>query len=225
MNHASIESPIATSLARIHRAITRGLDVATEYGPARLAAAPEDGRLREGLCDYVRALAFVLHEHHEAEDHMVFPSLRDALAGVPWDRLMAEHRTMAAYLERVQEALPCDGDEAGPRWPLAPLVNALEPLRETWLRHIAVEEAGLSSEALNAAFSPAEQERLAAGWQEAPPSQTEIDAMSLVLPWLLHNLAPDDRAAMIAEMPPEAVAPVDGAWAERWAPMRPLLLP
>ncbi len=47
----------------------------------------------------------------------------------------------------------------------------------------------------------------------------------LVVPFLLYNLSPEDRATMSAEMPPvvtQQLVPV--VWKEKWQPMSPFLL-
>jgi hypothetical protein len=47
----------------------------------------------------------------------------------------------------------------------------------------------------------------------------------VVMPFILHNLSPEDRAVMAGQMPPvvsQELVPV--VWREQWAPMKPFLL-
>jgi hypothetical protein len=46
-----------------------------------------------------------------------------------------------------------------------------------------------------------------------------------LVPFVLYNLSPDDRAVMVAAMPPNVLTElVPIAWADDWRPMKPFLL-
>jgi hypothetical protein len=74
-------------------------------------------------------LASVLHHHHHAEEVLLFPRLVDA--GFPSGDLSADHQTLLAALEAVDEALKSDADPSAPLRELDALLRA----------HLAVEEA------------------------------------------------------------------------------------
>ena len=56
-------------------------------------------------------------------------------------------------------------------------------------------------------------------------SQEHAQPDYLVVPFILYNLAPEDRAIMAGSMPPVVTQElVPKAWKEKWAPMQPFLL-
>ncbi len=135
----------------VHGAIRRDLDtverLAVELGdglPAEQARSEveklrADGPLWQLKVNCLRYCRFV-HMHHNAEDSLFFPRLREAnpaLAPVV-DKLEADHRTVSDLLDEVEAGAAelTDGDDATrPR-----LVNALESLAAELLAHLDYEE-------------------------------------------------------------------------------------
>ncbi len=209
---------VAADLIRIHRVITRGLEVSIQHSRAPLAAAAA-----AGFITYVQTLSWVLHGHHVGEDQAAFPFLRQKQIDAPYLLLVAEHGQMQAILNEVKPAIDQLAAEPGDRKSLAFMHLALNRLAGVWQPHIAREEAHLTSQAIAAAISLEEQISLAQKF--AQHGQQNSGPAHLAVPFVLYNLSAEDRAAMIRVMPPEVtqhLVPV--VWKDQWAPMKPFLL-
>ena len=77
MSKVVVEKPeIGGDLVRVHRAITRAVTVAREYGEGYAADGYPDADTQKGYLTYVRCLVALLHGHHSTEDETMFPDLR-----------------------------------------------------------------------------------------------------------------------------------------------------
>ncbi|MDR3575006.1 MAG: hypothetical protein P4L50_14190 [Anaerolineaceae bacterium] len=86
-------------------------------------------------------------------------------------------------------------------------------LQKMWHPHIHIEETDFNKDKINQAFSHEEQARMNSEFAEHSAKHSSPDY--LVLPFMLYNLPPDDRAAMERELPPivtEQLIPI--AWKE-----------
>jgi hemerythrin-like domain-containing protein len=209
---------VAADLVRIHRVITRGLEVSIRHSRAPLRAATA-----AGFVTYVQTLAWVLHGHHVGEDQAAFPFFRQKQIDAPYLLLVAEHGQMQAILDEVKPAVDRLAAEPGDRKSLAFVHQALSQLAGVWHPHIAREEAHLTSQAIAAAIGVEEQMSLAKGFAEH--AQQNSGPNYLAVPFVLYNLSAEDRAGMVRVMPPEVtqhLVPV--VWKDQWAPMKPFLL-
>jgi hypothetical protein len=208
---------VGSDLLRIHRAITRSLEIALlhsrESGPAR-------GQ-REGFQRYLRALVILLNAHHQGEDEVSFPFWRVKAPQDPLDRLEQHHSQMLPWLAQISTWV-----ESNPDWDVASLAvlhESILSLDDLWRTHIALEEDVFSPDNAARLLTLEENAQLAAqlaehGRQHALPSE-------LVLPFVLYNLTPQDRAGLAATMPAVITQQlVPGPWRETWAPMEPFLL-
>lgn len=214
---------LADDLLRIHRIITRALSVARERGAVFGRAGFPDARTRDGYLAYARALLATLHAHHGAEDLLVFPRFRERIPEAPYDRLDRDHRDLVPALSTADEAVQSAMAGLPPSDWLGRLLGAFDRIDRLWHAHIAVEEEHFHGAALDAALTAAEQEEI--GKAASAHAQKHAGPDYLVVPFLLHNLEPADRAAMAARLPPvvtQQLVPV--AWKEKWAPMEPFLL-
>jgi hemerythrin-like domain-containing protein len=213
---------IAADLIRIHSVVTRGLSVSLERGQTFAGDGFPDALTREGFVDYVQSLVSVLHAHHLGEDELAFPYLRDLLPGVPYDLLSEQHQQMVPILDEITAA-----NEAVAAEPESQSVNALNrtltQVDELWHPHIQIEEEEFTVERGAELISVDEHIRLAQLF--AKLSQEHAQPDYLVVPFILYNLAPEDRAIMAGSMPPVVTQElVPKAWKEKWAPMQPFLL-
>lgn len=215
---------LGAELTRIHTVVTRSLDVAIDRCQVFAGLGWPDADAPEGLLNYVRCLESFLGAHHTAEDEVLFPNLGTRLPEAPFARLKAEHLQVEELLAYVGPAV--DTVEAAVVWSdeaLRSLAALLERLRELWRPHIQVEEAHFGAEVLGPLLPPEEHARLARLASEH--SQKNSGPDYLVLPFLLYNLAPEERAFVERVMPPvvtQELVPV--TWADRWASMKPFLL-
>jgi len=212
----------AQALLRIHRVISRGLIVAVQSGGDFIQAGfPEPG-LRIGFVLYLQALVAVLGAHHLGEEQIAFPALRDKLTDAPYDRLARHHQEIVALLDSLRKLIP-SLEAGGDPVELTALVECLRKISAIWRPHIQAEEWYFSEDALDAAMSAQDQGRLSAAFGKH--SQEHALPAHLVLPFLLFNLAGDDRSQMAASLPATVVEQlVPKAWKEQWAPMQPFLL-
>ena len=215
---------VAEDLLCIHAIITRGLNVSIERGRAFTQGGYPDAPAREGFIDYVRSLVSVLHAHHLTESDVVFPSFRARVPDAPFDLLIAQHRDLEPLLQQANAAIGEVSAEAAAGAALARLIGLLERVAGLWHPHIRVEEDHFSPDRLAVLFDVEQHEALnrAAAGHSAQHSGPDY----LVVPFLLHNLAPEKRRYFSRSMPPivtEQLLPV--VWKQKWAPMLPFLLP
>jgi hypothetical protein len=221
MTRTNVPEPeLGGDLLRVHRAITRALGVAREHGEAFGGAGHPDAGTWQGYLIYVRCLAALLHAHHTTEDEAVFPDLCDRLPQAPCDALMAQHRAMEPVLGEIEAALT-GAPSAGPERTLEVLLPALARLDDLWQTHIALEEAHFGPQALGRTLTMAERRR--AGRATSRHAARHQRPFALMLPFLLYNMVPEDRAVMLQLMPP-IVPLLLGLFKPRWRALAPFLL-
>ncbi len=214
----SIQPNSGEDLIRIHKAITRGIDVSINHSQG---CGPQID-LRPGFLTYVHALTIVLHGHHSGEDDISFPFWKAKNPVVPVEQLMDEHRHMVFQIEKI-EAWVNSGEAAWQPGTLSTVHGALTALGDLWSPHIALEEAVMGPEMAEQMLTPEENEVL--GIQLSQHGQQHAQPGELALPFVLYNLAGNDRAAMQQAFPPviaQQLIPID--WKPVWLPMQPFLL-
>lgn len=213
---------IGTNLIRVHRAVTRALDVAIERGQQFAAEGWPDEGTREGYVNYVRSLISFLRGHHLGEDDLIFPYFRDKLPHVPYEQLGRDHHELEALLVKMEGALDAEA-VPGSTQVLAELLGGLQAARGMWHPHIQIEEEHMAAEILGRLLPVEEHVRL--GRASAEHSQAHSGPDYLVVPFFLYNLGEEDRAAMARIMPPIVTEQlVPHVWKEKWASMKPFLL-
>jgi hemerythrin-like domain-containing protein len=217
------ESSLAKSLITIHKVITRGLEVAKGRSQSFADEGSADVSPRSGFVSYLRAFVSVTHAHHLTEDELFFPYFREKIREAPFDLLTAQHREVARLLDEMEPAI--HEAERGPQAiePFSRIGRIAAELGEIWHPHIAKEEGIFSPERVNATVAPDEQLRLIKLATEHNMKNSGPDY--LVVPFVLYNLSPEDRATISEGMPPivtQQLVPV--AWKEKWEPMSPFLL-
>lgn len=214
---------IGAVMVRVHKAITRGLDVSSERSAAFVQEGYPDAATQEGFVTYVRTLEWVLNAHHLSEDHVAFPYLRSKLPDAPYGELLAEHQEMEEILEELQVALEAVSAQAQAGDSLKGLNRTVTRLAELWHPHIDKEQLHLYDiEKTEAVMDLDEQIQLSQ--EVAEYSQQQADPAFMV-PFLLYNLPPEERANMAQAMPPVVIQEmVPVVWKEKWVPMEPFLL-
>jgi len=222
---------IAEDVLRIHRLITRALQVSVEQSAAFAQDGYPDQAHRKGLIAYVRCLATLLHAHHVTEDESVFSYLRNVLPDAPYEALTTQHRAMDPVLDEIKAALEgvASSEQNGPA--LRELHDALDRMNALWHTHISQEEQHLSSQRIGAMVDEDEQARMSGVFaREGRKHQIGVAPLYWLLPFLLYNLESLDRQWMEAQMPsPRLSWVVTGVllpriWRKKWAPMAPFLL-
>jgi hemerythrin-like domain-containing protein len=221
---AEANSPnVALDLLRIHSIITRGLNVAAEKSQAFAREGFPDRSTREGFICYARSLVSVLDSHHLTENELVFPYFRAKLPDAPYDLLIAQHQEVVRLLDHIKIAVEEAAADSQPAAPLTRLNVALRSLGEIWHPHIGIEQSHFTPDRVGPLLAPEEHSRLSRLWAEHGRQHTGPDY--LVVPFLLYNLPPEERAIFARAIPlivTRLLMPV--VWKKRWAPMRPFLL-
>jgi len=166
----------------------------------------------------------VLNAHHLGEDETAFPYFRQKLPNAPYDKLMADHRLIEGVLEKLEAAAASVAGNAQPGEPLHTLDGVLATLSRLWHPHMGSEESILFDPETIAALMD-EDENLQLGQKMGESSQKHLHAPPVEIPFVLYNLAPDDRAMMAKMLPPvvtQQLVPL--VWRAQWAPMKPFLL-
>ncbi len=213
---------VVSDLLTFHHVITRGMKVSLERGRAFSRSGFPDAETKRGFLDFARCTAIVTRAHHDTEDALVFPAFRSRLPGIPYDELDQQHEELLPLLEAVGRGVEA-GDKGLPErdW-LPALAESLHRVLDLWERHIEIEERHFTEEAVGEKFPPAEQEEL--GRKFAEHGQKLAQPPPLILPFVLFNLEPAERAALSAKLPPPVTQLVATAWAPTWAAMKPFLL-
>jgi hemerythrin-like domain-containing protein len=214
---------IGADLARLHSIVTRGLEVAIDHSQSLAQQGYPDAATREGFISYVRSLTSVLHAHHLTEDELAFPYFRDLMPDTPFDSLTVEHQEMTPLIDQIEMVI--EKVEADPHAaePLNDLNRALIKVRDLWHPHIELEEDHLSPEKADELLSVEEQIEL--GKRFAQHNQEHAKPDYLVVPFLLYNLTPEERAIFSQGLPPvvtQELVPI--AWKDKWSQMKPFLL-
>jgi hemerythrin-like domain-containing protein len=214
---------LVSDLLAIHHAITRGLRVSLNRARSFLGEGFPDPETKRGFLDFAKCTVIVTVAHHDTEDDLIFPEFRRRLPEAPFDALDEQHEELLPLLDAVTTGIET-GRKGAPNaeW-LPALAESLEALGKRWRAHIDLEEKHFSEEAIGRVFSSEEQETL--GRQATERGQKLAQPGPLVLPFLLFNLEPEERAKFSAKLPPQVTQQlVPGDWAETWAPMKPFLL-
>jgi len=211
-------SNLSESMFRIHRAISRALNVAVQVNKSKGPAI----ELRPGFQLYLQALAAVLHAHHVSEDEVLFPFWRGVEPQAPIDTLIHHHRSIIPYLKDIHGwvALGLEGWKPDS---ISQLGTTIDGLNQLWHNHITLEESVFSVGQVVKLLSAEDGEEL--NTQLAAQSQQHAQPAELVIPFVLYNLEGEDREAMKVAFPPvviEQMIPI--TWKPAWQPMQPFLL-
>lgn len=214
---------IGVGMVCIHHVITRGLGVALDYTTKFAEEGFPNAERRDGFIHYLRSLASVLHGHHMTEDELAFPGFRAKFPDAPYEVLTGHHGTIAESLVKLNGLIELYAQNPEQSDLLKDIHKALREIDTVWHRHIALEEEHFTVEKLGLAFAPDEHTAMGRQFSEHTQKLTGPDYM--LVPFILYNLAPDERALMAGMMPPvltERLVPVD--WKEKWSPMQPFFL-
>lgn len=216
------ETNIVVSFLTIHKVITRGLRVSIESVQGVIQHGFQDEGSREGLFNFIRALSAVLHSHHLTEDEVAFPYFRDMIPEAPFDTLIHWHQEMVEILGEIKLAAEkCENNEEL-EMNLGSLEAALIKLDDSWQPHIQMEMDEFISKA-DALIPVEEQLRLVRLFSEH--GQKHATPPYLTVPFMLYNLASEDRKIFSQGMPSEVLQHlVPVVWKAQWESMKPYLL-
>ncbi len=210
---------LGADLLRIHSIISRGLQISISYSRQFEKNGFPSAKIREGFFSYVQSLLSVLDAHHNLEDELAFPYLKDILPDGPYDLLMAQHQVLVPALAQAKAAV----EDASANVPLEKVHDLLKKIDELWHPHIQIEEGFFTLQKLGSVIPVEEHIRLGKVYMEH--SQQHTEPAFLILPFLLYNLPLDQRKVFAGHMPAEVAEQlVPVVWKEKWEPMKPFLL-
>jgi hypothetical protein len=212
---------LAQDLVRIHKVITRGLNVGVTRGKEFLGDGFPSQELQRGFADYIQSLTSVLDAHHLGEDEVAFPALKEKLPSAPYGRLTSDHKKIEAVLNPIRASIP-EVSGANPVGGLGEVVAGLRKILAIWPSHIGIEESSFGAKPIAEVMSVEEQGNVSA--LMAKHSQEHAGPPFLVLPFVLYNLDGADREAMAAGIPEPVRELVGKEWKDQWGLMRPFLL-
>ena len=191
------ETPSGTAIGerivRIHRVISRALDVTIKSGSRYSREGLPDTRTRNGLGTYLDCLATLLYSHHMNEDAFIFPYYQTRAVDAPYERLLDEHQQLEPLIERIR------GMVAGPAVArvgvdqMGAIAATATEIRDVWVPHIDAEESWFGPEALSKVMSV--EARLDSGHKGAHNVRRYQPGASLtLLPFIIYNLEGEERA-------------------------------
>jgi hemerythrin-like domain-containing protein len=210
-------SPVVSGLLRIHKIISRGLNISIRKCDEYLGKQGIPSGEVTGFTMYLSTLKWVTHSHHLSEDDIVFPYFKD-LIDAPFDRLKDDHNEMARILEALDQCI-VELSSGG----ISRLRVVLDDFDKVWGPHIKIEEENFTSEKLQAVIGMKEQATLVENLGEHGLKNTGPGP--LALPFLFYNLEGKDREDFMKPIPwivKNVLVPV--VWRSKWKPFSPFLL-
>ncbi len=213
---------MAQDLIRIHKVITRGLEVSLRSGDQYLDAGFPQPQELAGYSSYVHCLKEIISAHHTSEDQIIFPEVRKVLSTAPYEQLTSDHLKIETLLTTLPQAIAdLSGDQ--PKKGAEIIVDTLGKISSLWYTHIGLEETNFSEAAVDRLFPKDEQKRISDA--AAKHSQELAKPVYWIVPFTLFNLEPEERVKMAANIPAAVLDDlVPKVWKEQWAPMKPFLL-
>lgn len=195
-----------SDMIAVHRALTDSLDAA----PNLIGGAGVDPARVEVISSFYDNVIEFLHVHHTGEDELIYPLLEDRCSDskVLLERIDAQHGLLNEPMKITAQAIAA--------WRESPTVetgraavSAIAVVDETLRPHLEEEEAMV----LPIASAWMSQEE----WGQLPGHT--LRSFSGDKPWLAlglirEELAPEQRDAMLAAMPPE----MQTVWLDQWEP-------
>jgi hemerythrin-like domain-containing protein len=214
---------IGTVMVIIHHAITRGLEVSIKQSTNFELSGYPDEAIQKGFATYIRTLDSVINAHHLSEDNIIFPILRTKLPDAPFDQLLADHRQMDGFLKEIKATVESMTIQAQNSDLLKNLNHNLIGLEEIWTPHIKKELFYIYDTAkTEAVMDVNEQIKLI---QDVSNYSQQQGDPAFIMPFILYNLNPEERANLSQHMPPvlmQELVPI--TWKKQWSPMQPFLL-
>jgi len=213
---------LAQDLIRIHKVITRALNVGKVKGIEFLQSGFPSPQFLLGFTSYIHCLSSVLGSHHQGEDLIAFPAFRKVLPSAPYAQLLSDHHAIEMLLVLIPPAVAdLSGDAPGNG--LRIIVDTIRKISEIWEPHIQLEEYFFSKDAITGVIDLEEQRHI--GEAAGKYSQEYSVPPYWVIPFILFNLDLEDRATMASNFPPMIMDElVPKVLKDQWAPMKSFLL-
>jgi hemerythrin-like domain-containing protein len=217
------QGDIGTDIIRFHRIITRSLEILIQNVNRFLEIRAIDEQKQEGFLKYIQTFSTVMDAHHVLENEKIFPYFKDKLPDAPYDQLMAQHKGVEVLLSQINDGIKSLKSNVDELKSLDLLKTDLGKIDRIWHPHIRIEEEQIYGRVGSLNISLEETNRLREDYSQF--FQEHAEPAYLVVPFVLYNLSPEDRA-ILAQGFPEIVTkklvPID--WKDEWISMLPFLL-
>lgn len=214
---------VARDIYFIHLVITRSLNVALEHCQSCKNQKIDNHSLESGFLTYVQSLVTLLDSHHIVEDEVIFPYFQGKLENAPFETMNSQHLEMLPVLEQMKVTIDNLTNNSAVSDNLSTLQQLLIQIRDIWEPHFQLEELYLTPENISNIIDQEEEIRLTHLFAQEAGKHIHPDY--LLIPFILYNLSPENRAVMSQVFPPfliEKVASSD--WQSQWKPMSPFLI-
>jgi hemerythrin-like domain-containing protein len=215
------QGDVGTDIIRFHRIITRSLEIAIQNVNKYLELGSIEER--EGFLKYIQTFSTVMDAHHLLENERIFPYFKDKLPDAPYDRLMTQHEWVKTSLSQINGGINNLKSNVDELESLNSLKTGLRQIEKIWHPHIRIEEEQIYGKVESLNISLEETNRLREEYSQF--FEEHAEPASLVMPFVLYNLSPEDRAIMTQGFPEivtKQLVPVD--WKDEWISMQPFLL-
>jgi hypothetical protein len=197
LDHEAAPRPDVTDMIAVHRVFRDTLAAA----PALVGGAPSSDQARvELIANYYDNILRFLEVHHDGEEALVFPKLRERCPGEVGviDKLESQHKEVVRLLEEAEGSVAAwaGGDAAAQR----AVADRLEALRAHLVMHLDEEEA-TALELCAENLSPEEWGALSGHGM----ANFTGDKVWLILGLIRDRMTEEQRIDMIEHMPPPAV--------------------
>ncbi|MGZ7108511.1 MAG: hemerythrin domain-containing protein [Methanobacterium sp.] len=217
------QGDVGTDMIRFHRIITRSLEVNIQNVNRYLEIGAIEESDEEGFLKYVQSFSTVLDAHHLLENEKIFPYFKDKLPDAPYDRLMDQHKLVKESLSQINGGINNLKSKVDELDSINLLKTGFREIDKIWHPHIRIEEEHIYEHIGSLNLSPEETNRLREEYTQF--FGEHVSPPFLVMPFVLYNLSPEDRA-IVSQRFPEIVTkklvPID--WKDEWASMQPFLL-
>lgn len=214
---------IGDDIILFHKLITRSLEVAIQSVNKFLEDKTLIKSSDEGFINYMQSFSSVLEMHHLHENEKLFPYFKDKLPDVPYERLMLQHKTVKVLTSGINEGISKLKSKSSDLSSLNLLKSNLGRINLMWPHHIEIEETEIFGNVGKLDISSEELDKLR--FEFYPFIEEHNEPAYLIMPFIIYNLYPEDRAILAQVFPDEVtkqLIPID--WKEKWVSMQPFLL-
>lgn len=214
---------IGEDYIRFHKVMTRGLAVSLKNVNEFLDIGSFETSNREGFINYVQSFSSILNGHHLVENEKIFPYFMDKLPEVPYERLISEHNIFKNGLQEINTGLGDLSSVNDELKSLKLLKSGLDKIDQIWHPHIKIEDIQLYQQVGSLKIDLEEMVKIQKEFVEFFQEHTGPEY--LVIPFVLYNLTPKDRAKTVQGLPEivtKQLVPIE--WKDKWAQMQPFLL-
>lgn len=215
-------SELTAGLVRIHKVLTRAIDVIDKRSNHYAGNGFGSNSEKVGFITYSNSFVTLFLSHHNGEEKIAFPYMKEKGSTADFDILCAQHLQMHAEVEKLKTSL--QGIESGFETESLKEISAvIGKIKYLWENHICDEEKTFSTQGILSLMSEKEDADLSK--QLAEHGRDNGGPGPLLIPFILYNLEGEDRKIMASHFPSVVVGLlVPYIWKKKWAPMKPLLI-